>query len=38
MALLKGKEVVHFIPRHDIEGNTLEGVMENLLQAFEKHC
>lgn len=38
IALLKGKEVVHFIPRHDIEGNTLEAVMENLLQAFEQHC
>lgn len=38
MALLKGKEVVHFIPRHEIEGNTLEGIMEQLLTTFEKHC
>lgn len=38
MALLKGKEVVHFIPRHDIEGNSLEGVMENIKAAFEAHC
>jgi len=38
MALLKGKEVVYFIPRHEIEGNTLEGIMEQLLTAFEKHC
>ncbi|CRK83844.1 BrxA/BrxB family bacilliredoxin [Neobacillus massiliamazoniensis] len=38
MALLKGKEVVHFIPRHDIEGNTMEAVMENLKTAFAAHC
>lgn len=38
IALLKDREVVHFIPRHEIEGNTLEGVMENLLQAFAQHC
>jgi len=38
MALLKGKVVVHFIPRHEIEGNTIEGIMENLKNAFEAHC
>ncbi|MCA1030394.1 BrxA/BrxB family bacilliredoxin [Bacillus timonensis] len=38
MAILKGKEVVHFIPRHDIEGNTMEGIMDNLTTAFEKYC
>ncbi|MDG4656299.1 BrxA/BrxB family bacilliredoxin [Ectobacillus antri] len=38
MALLKGKEVVHFIHRHEIEGNSLEGIMNNLLEAFEQHC
>ncbi|AST07325.1 hypothetical protein AF2641_10795 [Anoxybacillus flavithermus] len=38
MALLKGKEVVHFIPRHDIEANSLENIMQNIMQAFEKHC
>ncbi|MBA9027721.1 MULTISPECIES: BrxA/BrxB family bacilliredoxin [Bacillaceae] len=36
MALLKGKEVIHFIPRHDIEGFPMEAVMENLLTAFEE--
>ncbi|CAH0347379.1 BrxA/BrxB family bacilliredoxin [Bacillus sp. CECT 9360] len=36
MALLKGKEVVHFIPRHDIEDHPMEAVMENLMSAFEK--
>ncbi|MFX3625301.1 MAG: BrxA/BrxB family bacilliredoxin [Ectobacillus sp.] len=38
MALLKGKEVVFFMHRHDIEGNTMEGIMNSLLQAFEEHC
>lgn len=38
MALLKGKEVVHFIPRHDIESHPMEAIMENLLTAFEAHC
>ncbi|AZB43259.1 BrxA/BrxB family bacilliredoxin [Bacillus sp. FJAT-42376] len=38
MALLKGKEVVHFIPRHEIEGFTIEEIMTNLEQAFEKNC
>ncbi|EIJ78571.1 hypothetical protein PB1_13474 [Bacillus methanolicus PB1] len=38
MALLKGKEVVHFIPRHDIEDHPMEEIMENLLAAFEQHC
>lgn len=38
MALLKGKEVVHFIPRHEIEGNSMEAVMENIMNALETHC
>src|SRR3954471_22252572 len=38
MALLKDKEVVHFIPRHNIEGMPMEVVMQNLLGAFEAHC
>ncbi|GMB09659.1 putative YphP/YqiW family bacilliredoxin [Thermolongibacillus altinsuensis] len=38
MALLKGKEVVHFIPRHDIEGNSIENIIENIVSALEKHC
>jgi putative YphP/YqiW family bacilliredoxin len=38
MALLKGKEVVHFIPRHHIEDNSLEGIFNNLTSAFEAHC
>lgn len=35
MALLKGKEVVHFIHRYDIEDQSMEAIMENLLTAFE---
>ncbi len=38
MALLKGKEVVHFIHRHEIEGATMDAIIQNLEQAFEKHC
>ena len=38
MALLKGKEVVHFIPRHDIEGQPIEVIFENIMRAFDQHC
>lgn len=38
MALLKDKKVVHFIPRHDIEGMPMEMVMQNLMGALEDHC
>ncbi|MED4204127.1 BrxA/BrxB family bacilliredoxin [Neobacillus mesonae] len=38
MALLKGKKVVHFIPRHDIEGMPMEAVMQNLMGAFDANC
>jgi len=38
MALLKGNEVVHFIPRHEIEGYGIEEIMQNLENAFAKYC
>ncbi|WP_348936059.1 BrxA/BrxB family bacilliredoxin [Bacillus sp. BS1807G30] len=38
MALLKGNELVHFIPRDEIEGHEMEDIMKNVLSAFEKHC
>jgi putative YphP/YqiW family bacilliredoxin len=38
MALLKNGEVVHFIPRHEIEGNSIEEIMGNLETSFEKYC
>ncbi len=36
MALLKGKEVVHFIHRHEIEGATMDAIITNLEQGFRK--
>ncbi|KMJ59672.1 hypothetical protein AB685_02025 [Bacillus sp. LL01] len=38
MALMKGKEVFHFIHRHDIESNTMENIMTNLQGAFHQYC
>ncbi|MED4532108.1 BrxA/BrxB family bacilliredoxin [Metabacillus fastidiosus] len=38
MAVLKGKEVVHFIPREQIEDHSVEAIMENLKTAFEENC
>lgn len=38
MALLKGKEVVHFVHRHDIEGQSLDHIMGNLMTAFDQNC
>lgn len=38
MALIKDNKVVHFIPRYDIEGNSMEAIMENLVSAFEQYC
>jgi len=38
MALLKGNKVVHFIPRHDIEGMPMESIMDNLKTAFDANC
>ncbi|RLQ95174.1 BrxA/BrxB family bacilliredoxin [Falsibacillus albus] len=38
MALLKGKEVVHFIPREEIEDHAMEDIIHNLTTAYHKHC
>ncbi|MDR4410436.1 BrxA/BrxB family bacilliredoxin, partial [Bacillus anthracis] len=38
MALLKGEEDVHFIHRHVVEGATMDEIIKNLEQAFEKNC
>ncbi|TWI58926.1 BrxA/BrxB family bacilliredoxin [Halalkalibacter nanhaiisediminis] len=38
MVLLKGKEVVHFIPREHIEGSTSETIIRNLALAYNEHC
>lgn len=36
MALLKGKEVIHFIPREDIEDEEVETIVANLTEAFSR--
>lgn len=38
MALFKDGEVVHFIPRHQIEGRTADMVAEQLASALAAHC
>lgn len=38
IALMKGNEVVHFIPREEIEDNELEDIVAGLTTAFEKKC
>ncbi|MEK5523249.1 hypothetical protein B5V89_08365 [Heyndrickxia sporothermodurans] len=37
MALLRGKEVIHFIPRDDIEDYDVEEIVANLTNAFNKY-
>ena len=36
MALLKGKDVIHFIPREDIEDEDIETIVANLTDAFKR--
>lgn len=38
MAVLKGQEVVHFIPREQIEGQDMGAIIANLTNAFDQHC
>ena len=38
MALLKGGEVVHFIPRHAIEGRAAQEIAAELVEIFEQNC
>ncbi|OLO42510.1 hypothetical protein BTR23_00380 [Alkalihalophilus pseudofirmus] len=38
MALFKGKEIVHFIPREQIEDQSVESIVANLTGAFNTHC
>jgi putative YphP/YqiW family bacilliredoxin len=37
-ALFKNGEVVHFIPRHWIEGRSAEHVAKDLSDAFDRFC
>ena len=36
MALFKGKECIHFIPREQIEDHTVEEIVANIEQGFAK--
>jgi putative YphP/YqiW family bacilliredoxin len=38
MALFKNGELVHFIERRRIEGNTADAIADNLKAAFEEYC
>jgi putative YphP/YqiW family bacilliredoxin len=38
IALFKDGELVHFIPRHRIEGRDAYGVADDLKTAFSEHC
>jgi putative YphP/YqiW family bacilliredoxin len=38
IALFKDGELVHFIPRHRIEGRDANGVAADLKAAFDEHC
>jgi putative YphP/YqiW family bacilliredoxin len=38
MALLKGKKVVHFIPREEIEDHDISSIISNLSTAFNQNC
>ncbi|MBS4194432.1 BrxA/BrxB family bacilliredoxin [Lederbergia citri] len=37
MALFQGKELVHFIPREDIEDNDVDTIVKNINDAFSKY-
>lgn len=38
LALFKDGKVVHFVPRHGIEGKMPQQVAADLAAAFDKHC
>jgi putative YphP/YqiW family bacilliredoxin len=38
VALLKNGELVHFVPRHLIEGQSAATVSAELTAAFDEHC
>ncbi|MED1205369.1 BrxA/BrxB family bacilliredoxin [Heyndrickxia acidicola] len=38
MAMVRGKEVLHFIPRDEIEGHDVEEIVENITGALNKYC
>ncbi|MCZ7649037.1 MAG: BrxA/BrxB family bacilliredoxin [Planctomycetota bacterium] len=38
IALFKDGELVHFVPRHMIEGRSPDMIAQELVQAFQEHC
>lgn len=38
MALFRDGQLVHFVPRHQIEGRTAQQVATDLSRALEEHC
>ncbi len=38
IALFRDGELVHFVPRHQIEGRGTDQVAEGLTKALEEHC
>lgn len=38
MALMKNEQVVHFIPREQIENHSPEEIVENLINAYDQFC
>lgn len=38
IALFKEGQLVHFLERHHIEGNTADAIAANLKMAFDKFC
>ena len=38
VALMKNGELVHFVPRHRIEGQDASTIAQDLTLAFDEHC
>ena len=38
IAFFKDGELVHFTPRHRIEGRDASGVAQDLVAVFDQHC
>jgi len=38
IALMKDREVVYMLERHQIEGRTAEDIAKDLTRAFDKYC
>lgn len=38
LALMKNEQVVHFIPREEIENHSPEEIIENLINAYDQFC